>query len=354
MTGAVVTRAASNRVDDADVSAAGTHLHPGYHTGPRLMRVVEKRALTESVTHFRFVPADDDGPSLVPYQPGSHLIVTIGGPGSTVRNAYSLVDDGLWPTSYGISVLRRGEGGGSDWLHNIVTEGSTVEIEGPRSMFAPVLDQRHALLIAGGIGITPILSHVRALARDSRVTAEVIYSYRPGHGAHLDDLRAMASHDGITVLEACGVEETISAIRSRMAVQPFGTHAYACGPAALLDTYTQLAADAGWPAARVHLERFAAPEQDPGDPFSVRLASTGERLDVPSGVSLLERLLDHGVAVPNLCRQGVCGECRIPVRAGAVLHRDFVLDDEDKTANTAMMCCVSRALPDSPEIEVDL
>ena len=80
------------------------------------------------------------------------------------------------------------------------------------------------------------------------------------------------------------------------------------------------------------------------------LASTGARIEVPAGVSLLQRLLDHGVAVPNLCRQGVCGECRIPVRSGDVIHRDFVLTDDEKAAGDAMLCCVSRG----SDIEVAL
>ncbi|MGW0039291.1 PDR/VanB family oxidoreductase [Gordonia sp. NPDC003376] len=334
--------------DSATAESAPTHLHPGYSTEPRPMRVVEVRELTGSISHFRFVPVDAPGTMLTPFQPGSHLIVSAG----EHRNAYSLVDDGLFPTSYGISVLRRGEGGGSDWLHDNVTEGDVLEIEGPRSMFAPITNQHHALLVAGGIGITPILSHARAIVRDGG-TADILYSYRPGHAAHLDELRALSAHDGITLFEATTVDETMAVLRARFALQPLGTHAYACGPGPLLDTYTELAAAAGWPGARVHSERFTAPEQDPGEPFSVRIAATGETIDVPAGISLLQRLLDNGIAVPNLCRQGVCGECRIPVSSGAVLHRDFVLSDEEKAAGDSMLCCVSRAQDDTTELEVN-
>ncbi|MGV9826832.1 PDR/VanB family oxidoreductase [Gordonia sp. NPDC003429] len=329
---------------DAPVRA---HLHDGYLTAPRLMRVAQVRPLTSAITHFRFVPIDESGP-LTPYQPGSHLIVTAG----EHRNAYSLVDDGMFPTSYGISVLRKEPGGGSEWLHENLVEGAVIEVEGPRSMFAPVLDQHHALLVAGGIGITPILAHARAIAagRTRCDGAEIVYSYRPGHAAHLEELRELAAGASITLYEATSVESTVEVLTDRLAAQPLGTHAYACGPGPLLEAYQQLAVDAGWPSARVHLERFTAPEQDPGDPFSVRLTGMGVHIDVPSGVSLLQRLLDHGVAVPNLCRQGVCGECRIPVRSGQLTHRDFVLTDEEKAAGDSMLCCVSRG----QDIEVDL
>lgn len=330
---------------EVDIGSHRFHAHDAYRTGPRTLQVREVRALTADVSHFRLVPVD--GTPLTAYQPGSHLIVTAG----EHRNAYSLVDDGINPTSYGISVLRRAQGGGSDWLHDHVTAGDLVEVEGPRSMFAPVLDQRHALLVAGGIGVTPVLSHARALARLGG-NADVVYSYRPGHAAHLDDLRALAqTHPGITVSEATTVEETVALLTERFADQPLGTHAYACGPAAMLETYEDIAASSGWPAARVHLERFSAPERAAGSPFTAVVSSTGRRLDVAPGVSLLTTLLDAGLPVPNLCRQGVCGECRIPVRGEAIEHRDLVLSDDEKAAGDTLLCCVSRGAEGS-EIEV--
>ncbi len=282
---------------------------------------------------------------LTAYQPGSHLIVTAG----EKRNAYSLVDDGINPTSYRISVLRRGEGGGSDWIHDHLTPGATLEVEGPRSMFPAILEQRHALLVAGGIGVTPILSHARARVRAGG-SADIVYSYRPGHAAHLDELRELATAPGVSLHEVTTVEDTVAILGARFEAQPLGTHAYACGPVPMLETYVRLAARAGWPTARVHLERFSAPEQDPGAHFRAVVASTGDILDVPPGVSLLQRLLDGGYDVANLCRQGVCGECRIPVRAGVIEHRDFVLSDNERAAGDSMLCCVSRG----QDIEVDL
>lgn len=320
------------------------HLHPGYTTAARVVRVAEIRSLTADIKHFRLV-APDGASVLTPYQPGSHLIVSAGGH----RNAYSLIGDGMLPTAYGISVLRRGAGGGSDWLHDNVSAGDLVDIEGPRSMFAPILDQRRALLVAGGIGVTPVLSHARAIARSGGL-ADIVYSYRPGCGAHVEELRDLARRPGITLHEVHGSSDTAALLARRFRCQPLGTHAYACGPAGLLEAYQRAAAEAGWPTARVHSERFTAPELDAGDPFTVALASTGARIEVPAGVSLLQRLLDHGVAVPNLCRQGVCGECRIPVRSGDVIHRDFVLTDDEKAAGDAMLCCVSRG----SDIEVAL
>ncbi|TFB69580.1 oxidoreductase [Cryobacterium glaciale] len=325
------------------------HQHPSFDTGVRSLVVTAVLQLTAAIVHIVF--EDPAGGMLAAYEPGSHLIVQAG----PVRNTYSLVDDGVNPNRYAISVLRRNGtaesagSGGSAWLHENVRVGQRVEIEGPRSLFAPVTTERKALLVAGGIGVTPILSHARAAARWGR-PAEVIYSYRPGSGAHLADLRALAATGAITLFEVHNRTDAAALLAERLATQPMGTHAYACGPPELVDSYLLLGEAAGWPPDRLHSERFEVPPQDPGLPFTAIIASTGARLAVPAGVSLLQTLLENGHDVANLCRQGVCGECRIPVRSGQIEHRDHVLSEREKADNTTMLCCVSRGA----EIEVDL
>ncbi|MBF4162418.1 PDR/VanB family oxidoreductase [Nocardioides acrostichi] len=331
-----------------------THRHPGYRTGTRIVRVADVRDLTDSVRHLRLVA--DDGLPLAGHEPGSHLVLTTRGhDGEVKHNAYSLTGDGVLPGSYAISVLHKrpeqGGTGGSSWMHAL-GPGDLVEVSGPRSAFAPRHDQRHALLVAGGIGVTPVLSHLRAIVRWGG-TAEVLYSYRPGHAAHLDDLRELATTPGITLHEATTVEGTTRLLADRFADQPLGSHAYACGPPAMLDAYLEAGRAAGWPEERLHLERFAAPELDPGSPFTVRLADD-RALDVPAGTSLLAALLDAGVDVPNLCRQGVCGECVVPLRGGEVEHRDLVLSDDERAAGDRLASCVSRGAHPGAVIEVDL
>ncbi|MFW6775846.1 PDR/VanB family oxidoreductase [Nocardioides sp. CPCC 205120] len=328
------------------------HLHPAYATGVRRLRVVELVPLTAAVRHV--VLEAPDGGVLASHEPGAHVVLTTAPAGAAPkRNAYSLTGDGVNPRRYAVSVLRRGEGGGSDWVHDTLAVGDLVEVEGPRSGFAPRHDQRHALLVAGGIGVTPVLSHARAVVRWGG-TCEVVYSHRPGHAAHLDDLRALATRPGVTVHEVTTVEDTARVLADRLADQPLGTHAYACGPVPMLEAYVAAAAAAGWPEERVHLERFTAPALDAGVPFTATVASTGRRLAVAPGVSLLSALLDAGHDVPHLCRQGVCGECLVPVRSGALEHRDLVLSESEKAAGDRMLSCVSRGAHAGAEIEVDL
>jgi ferredoxin-NADP reductase len=226
--------------------------------------------------------------------------------------------------------------------------GDVVVADRPRSAFAPVSTARHHLLIAGGIGITPMLSHAREAVRWRR-DFTLLYGHRPGAAAHLEELRQLC---GDRLEEHPDREVFRDRIEGALSSAPLGTHVYVCGPAPLLDSVIDRAERLGWPAERVHTERFSAASLDPGEPFEVLLAQSGRRVSVPSGVSLLEALEHEGVRVPNMCRQGVCGECRVPVLAGRPVHRDLFLSEEERAAGDSVMCCVSRSA--GPSLELDL
>ncbi|MFT4395350.1 PDR/VanB family oxidoreductase [Gordonia lacunae] len=280
--------------------------------------------------------ADPDGNALPGYVPGSHLVVHAG----PVTNAYSLTGDGTHPSHYSISVLRRHDGkGGSRWLHDELDVGTTVTVGVPRSAFAPMARARKHLLIAGGIGITPMVSHLRAAVRWRR-DVQLLYVFRESAAAHLDEVTALAGKRAELFTDRLSFADRLA--RS-LRTQPIGTHLYVCGPPAMIDAVVDAAADAGWPGSRVHHERFGIGALDDGDPFRVALTASARTVDVPSGTSLLDALENEGVVVPNLCRQGVCGQCRIPVAGGTPIHRDLYLSAEEKNAGTAIMPCVSRA-----------
>ncbi|MGY1636142.1 PDR/VanB family oxidoreductase [Geodermatophilus sp. SYSU D00742] len=310
--------------------------------GPLELRVAAVRAAAAGIRSVTLVAGD--GSALPGYPPGSHLVLACG----ERRNAYSLTGSGVAPEEYTISVLLCPDGtGGSRWVHQLQV-GDAVAADPPRSAFPPVATARHHLLVAGGIGVTPMLSHARAAVRWRR-SFTLLYGYRPGAGAHLAELRELA---GPRLEEHPDVATFLPRIESALGSAPLGTHLYVCGPTPLLDFVLERAERLGWPEDRVHTERFSAAALDPGDPFDVRLARSGRRIAVPSGVSLLEALERGGVPVPNLCRQGVCGECRVPVLAGRPLHRDLFLSEEEKAAADSVMCCVSRST--GPSLELDL
>ncbi|WLP92913.1 PDR/VanB family oxidoreductase [Gordonia sp. NB41Y] len=293
-----------------------------------------------------FTLADPAGRPLPAFPPGSHLVVQAG----TKTNAYSLTSDGTHPGHYSISVLRVDDGdGGSRWLHEHLNPGDSLSVRLPRSAFAPLARARKHLLIAAGIGVTPVVSHLRVARRWGRRT-QVLYTYRPDNAAHVDDVVELT--DGAAELFT-GRAQFLPRLDAALREQPIGTHLYVCGPGTLIDHVVSAATAAGWPASRIHFERFGIDALDAGDPFTVRLSATDRILDVPSGTSMLEAMEAAGVSVPNLCRQGVCGECRIPVSAGTPIHRDLYLTDDEKTACDAVMPCVSRAA-DGATLEVPL
>ncbi len=297
---------------------------------------------TGGVRHLSL--AAGDGAPLASFTPGSHITVEAGGR----CNAYSLTGEYLNPRTYDISVLATPDGTGSRWLHERVEVGDRLMVSPPRSAFAPVAAARHHVLVAGGIGVTPILSHVRAAVRHQR-SFEVLYAHRSDQPAHLEDLIALCGPRLATVTDR---HELISRLRLRLSSQPLGTVLSLCGPAAMMASVVELAGSLGWPGQRILTEAFGVDVLDPGQPFTARLRRSGRRIPVASGVSLLEALEADGVRVPNMCRQGVCGECRVPVAAGRPEHRDLYLSDDERAAGDCLMACVSRCDGDLLELNL--
>ena len=299
-------------------------------------------AIDDAVPGIRTLTlARPDREPLPSFTPGSHIVIEYDGG----ANAYSLTGETAAPREYAVSVLECPDGrGGSRWIHRL-SVGDTVAVREPRSAFPPVLRASRHLLIAAGIGITPMVSHLRSARRWGR-DVQLLYIHREGRGAYVDEIKALTDHAGFFTDRAAFLAE----LTATLADSPFGTHGYICGPGLFIDDVVALATGLGWPASRIHVEHFGG-ELAPGEPFEVELASSGDTFVVESGVSLLEALEAHGRTVPSMCRQGVCGECRVPVRAGTVLHRDLYLSQAERDAGDAMMACVSRA---AGRLEVDL
>jgi ferredoxin-NADP reductase len=232
-------------------------------------------------------------------------------------------------------------------MHQLAV-GDLVFVSRPRSAFAPASTATHHLLIAAGIGITPVLSHARSAA-DRGTTSSLIYVYRPGAGAHVEEARELL---GSALTECSNRTSFQKVLTEQLTTQSLGTHLYVCGPQDFMDAVLDQARELGWSPARLHSEAFGAAELDEGEPFTVNLVRSGVKLDVPSGVSLLETLEKAGKTIPNMCRKGICGECVLPVLRGTPQHRDLYLTDQEKAENTTMMCCVSRS--EDPELELDL
>lgn len=326
------------------ITALKTSAHPAVEGGLQL-EVTNVSLQTESIISITL--ADPAGERLPSYVPGSHLVVQYG----SGVNAYSLTGSGNAPSEYNISVLRVEDGAGGSVAMHRLSVGDRVYVSRPRSAFAPVSTATHHLLVAAGIGITPVLSHARAAA-ERGIAASLIYVHRPGAGAHVEEARELLGPGLNTLIECTDRGSFQNVLTEQLTSQNLGTHLYVCGPAAFMDAVLDQARKLGWSPARLHSEAFGAAQLDEGEPFTVNLVRSGVKLEVPAGVSLLETLENAGKSIPNMCRKGICGECSLSVLRGTPQHRDLYLTDQEKAANTTMMCCVSRS--EDPELELDL
>lgn len=279
------------------------------------------------------------------FTPGAHIDVRL--PNGLVRS-YSLYTRNGAARRYEIAVNRDpASRGGSAYIHERLQPGDVVEISAPRNLFALAEGPHPSVLIAGGIGVTPLYCMVQQLAAEG-ADWQMAYAARSRAGAaFVDALQALAERSGAALRlhfddEAQGRVLDVADIVRRA---PAGAHFYCCGPAPMLQAYLQ--ACAGLPEARVHYERFGA---DPAAAtpageaeFEVELARSGRVLRVAPDQTILDAMLDAGVEVDYSCMQGICGSCRTAVLAGEPDHRDGFLSPQEQAANDSLMVCCSRA-----------
>lgn len=273
------------------------------------------------------------------FSPGSHIVVDIPGVEKTYKNAYSLLSDPQDASCYRIAVrLQDVSRGGSQAMHQSVQVGQTLTISPPANLFAPQWQAKKHILIAGGVGITPFMSYLPEFIR-RQVDFELHYLYRgQTTGAYRADL-AKNLGERYFAYDADGGNRC--RLASILANRPLGTHFYLCGPDQLIQEAQTLATASGIPASAVHFEAFTAPQ--PGQPFEVKVASTGQVVAVGPEESMLEALEASAIEIPNLCRGGVCGQCVCTVVEGELEHRDHYLSEQEKSLGKLVMPCVSRA-----------
>ena len=303
------------------------------------VRVVAVEQVTPQIKHFKLAALD--GSRLPAFSGGSHIIVVMRDVDRVHRNPYSLLGFPGQLETYEIAVRRMEPSrGGSQFMHETVQVGSTLEIAHPVNLFGLSKIGRKHILIAGGVGITPILAQMEDLHLDS-VPYELHYSVRsPEHAAFLTRLRDRAAERLKVYYDSSGHAIDFDTLLS---IQPLGTHFYVCGPAGMIELVVAKAREWGWPESHIHWEQFSAPPA--GEAFDVRLAKAALDVHVVPDQSLLESIEAAGVEVPYLCRGGVCGSCRTDVLEleGELIHNDHYLSDEEKASGKVIMPCVSRA-----------
>ncbi|RQO82726.1 PDR/VanB family oxidoreductase [Acidovorax sp. FJL06] len=311
------------------------------------VRVVAKRTEADGIASFEL--ARVDGAELPPFSAGSHIDVhlpqSVGGltrQYSLCNASHTLKDD---PHRYRIAVLRDAASrGGSVAMHDSVHEGDVITISTPRNHFALHPAQR-TVLLAGGIGVTPLLCMADRLAGTGADFALHYCTRSVERTAFAREIAAspLAAHTHFH-FDAGAPEQKLD-LPAVLAAPGADTRLYVCGPAGFIDHVVTTARALGWAQDHIHLEYFGAPAQDTsGDQgFEVRIASTGKVYPIAPDVSVVEALRGHGIDILTSCEQGVCGTCLTRVLEGEVDHRDMYLTEEEKAANEQFMPCCSRA-----------
>jgi len=292
-----------------------------------------------------------DGDALLPaFKAGAHIRVHGQAmDGRAATRAYSLVGDSSRRDHYEIGVLREDRGGMSDWMHGL-REGDALAIEPPRNDFPLAPHAAEHVLIAGGIGLTPLLAMATELSRQgARFRLWALARTRA----------RLPFADRLAALPPAAVQIHVSNEHGRLDLaQAFAGldadgHVYVCGPRALIESVLDAARAAGLAPAHVHAERFGAGAAAATDrAFDVELRASRMQLRIEPGQTILEQALAAGLFPSYDCQRGECGACLTRVLDGNPDHRDTVQTAEEKASNSFMTICCSRAL--SERIVLDL
>lgn len=294
----------------------------------------------------------NDGQALPMWKPGAHIDVVL--PSGKIRQ-YSLCGDPADSRLYRIGVLREPSGrGGSDEVHQIARAGQSIGVRGPRNHFE-LVDAERYLFVAGGIGVTPILTMIGQAEREGKPWRLVYGGRSRTTMAFLDEI---AERTGGEVVLMPQDEVGLPDIDSLFERLEPGTAVYGCGPGGMLKALEDAAARNRRENA-LHIERFAADEDAPkgageaGDTaFEVELRQSGKVLHVAADQRLGQVLQDNDVPVPFSCEEGYCGSCETRVLEGTPDHRDTILNEEERAAGNIMMVCCGRSR--TPRLVLDL
>jgi vanillate O-demethylase ferredoxin subunit len=316
-------------------------------------RVAVARKAVEAADICTFELVSTDGTPLPAFSAGSHIDVSLP---SGITRQYSLCNSSAESHRYLLGVLKDPSSrGGSKAMHEVVKEGDLLTISAPRNHFALAHDAQRHLLLAGGIGVTPILCMAERLAvmgADFRMHYATRSRERTAFIGRIQDADFA---DKVAFHFDDGLPDQKLDLSAVLARPEAGTHLYVCGPKGFMDAVLNTARAQGWDESQLHWEFFAgmdaAPRADDGS-FEVQLASSGRVITITPDKTVVQALAEAGVEVQTSCEQGVCGTCLTRVLEGEPDHRDMYLAPEEQAANDQFLPCCSRSK--SPRLVLDL
>jgi tetrachlorobenzoquinone reductase len=311
-------------------------------------RLIRSTWLAEGVLGLDFAapdPANTSSIELPAWTPGAHLTLRLG---NGIARDYSLCGDPADRTMYTVAVQRDAASrGGSGYVHQQLRVGEVIDVDGPKNNFA-LEDASSYVLVAGGIGITPIRAMARELAGRG-ANWRLLYCGRTRDRMAFAAELAARHRQNVTVHvdEEAGKPADLAAY---LAAAPADALVYCCGPEPLLDGVATALND----SKRLRIERFraAAATPAPGDEAAFEVVCSAGRFTVEPATSILRTLIDAGLDIPFSCEEGICGTCETDVLSGQPDHRDALLSEEEKAAGKTMLLCVSRCR--TPELVLDL
>ena len=316
------------------------------------VRVVKKRHETLDICSFELQALD--GAPLPAFSAGAHVDVHVK-PG--LIRQYSLCNNPQEKDRYLICVLRDpNTRGGSQAMHDAISEGQVIAISEPRNLFHLIPGPHATLLLAGGIGITPLLAMAWHLFRQKADFHLHYFTRSPERTAFLDMIGNAPIKQHISFWFDSAPAGERPAIPALLSAASRESHIYTCGPAGFLKHVLSTTEAQGWPADRVHHEAFSAQplkaDAQSGAQFAVQIRSSGQTVQVLPGETIVAALAKHGVDIPVSCEQGICGTCLTGVLDGKPDHRDQYLTDEEHARCDRLTPCCSRSL--SPLLVLDL
>ena len=310
-----------------------------------MMDLVVKDIISETSSVKRFVLAHKAGLSLPSYQPGAHIVVKLP---SGIERQYSLCRLPTTGKEYEIAVLKEpASRGGSNELHGL-SVGTTIQAKTPQNHFLLSNPRTPAMLMAAGIGITPLIPMAQMLKK-AGTDFQLHYSAKSARqAAFYNELESSAFRDKVTFHFSESVRIDIHRVLNAL---DKAWDIYVCGPAGYIEAVLSEARTLGWSEQKLHREFFAGPQSQLLDDvsreaFQVKIASTGEVLDVEASMTITEALEMNGVYVPTSCEEGWCGTCMTPLLEGMADHRDTFLSDNERIEGKIIMPCCSRARSD--------
>lgn len=305
-----------------------------------LLKVAQIREVALDIREIEFVAVDTNF-VLPKFDAGAHIEIKLK---DDLYRSYSLANDAQEQHRYVIAVHKSPESkGGSSYIHNSLKQGDSVFATAPRNNFPLDESTENYVLIAGGIGITPILAMAYRLNVLGKPWQMHYCSRTSQHAAYQDQIAELVKDSGNSVHyyfdhEPNGQSLNLAELAQRTASE---SHFYCCGPKGMLNAF-EAATDHRKESA--HLEYFTAKEEAALDGgYEIELAKSKLILKVPAGKSILDVVFEAGISVPSSCREGICGSCETAILCGEADHRDALLSDEEKESNQTMMICCSGA-----------